>query len=333
MNNPWRLAACVLTSFIFCASAAANQRCDRFGRGYVGLFFNGVQNSLVQANEGLREVSLIRGLTASDGLPIEYQLAYNETDGFFDFLELYQQRSRELVPDIENNLGFFWGILRDGGTGPEWAALIANSVIGAEELLNGLRNDLSSFFPSRLSGSPAAADESRHRALINSSLITNRAIVMVAHSQGNLFANRAYDYASSLAPESQFALVHIAPASFKTNGRHILGDLDLVIQGLGAITPVPPTTDLMPGIAFRSPGANGKTDYLGHGLIEIYLNRSLAVGLSTIDAITQAFTTVQPPDAIDPDTPLPPNCDSTDFTTIIAVPRPRASGGELSGAP
>jgi len=322
-----RLACFILPALLVSTSALADQRCDRFGRGYVGLFFNGVQNTLDQANEGLRAIQGSRGTLSGSDIPVAYQLAYNETDGSFDFLELYQQRSREMVPEIENNLAFFWSLLRDGGTGPEWTALIANSIIGSEALLNGLRDDLSRFLPARLSGATTLADESQHRALINSSLIRNRAIVMIAHSQGNLFANRAFDYASTLAPSSQFALVHIAPASFKTNGRHVLGELDLVIQGLGRITPVPSTTDLMPGPPFRRPGANGQTDFLGHGLIEIYLNRHLAVGLSTIDAINQAFAVVQPPDAIDPDTPLPSNCDSTDFTPIPAVPRPRAPRG------
>ena len=97
-------------------------------------------------------------------------------------------------------------------------------------------------------------------------------MLFFAHSQGNLFANVAYDYALTKVSASNVKLVHVAPASPLLRGQHTLADLDLVINGLRLAGTVPPITDFIPGIALRQPGLNGFKDPLGHGLLEIYMN-------------------------------------------------------------
>ena len=57
-------------------------------------------------------------------------------------------------------------------------------------------------------------------------------LLFVSHSQGNLFANQAYNYAESDIGSDSVKTVHIAPAYITLNGEHTLADLDLVINSL-----------------------------------------------------------------------------------------------------
>jgi hypothetical protein len=90
-----------------------------------------------------------------------------------------------------------------------------------------------------------------------------------------LFANVAYDYAMTKTTSDSVKVVHVAPASPTVRGNYVLADLDLVINGLRLIGTVPAVTDHIPGYLLRPPGSNHETDFMGHGLLEIYLNESM----------------------------------------------------------
>jgi hypothetical protein len=91
--------------------------------------------------------------------------------------------------------------------------------------------------------------------------------LLVAHSQGNLFVNAAYDGLRANRPETQANFVHIAPASPTTRGEHGLSDLDLVINGLRVqgISSVQPSNWHIP---FST------VDASGHTLVDTYLDAS-----------------------------------------------------------
>jgi hypothetical protein len=134
----------------------------------------------------------------------------------------------------------------------------------------------------------AEVDAAEHRARLDKFALESDRMLFVAHSQGNLFMNKAYEYANKTMPEKSLAAVHIAPASTKLNGHHILADIDLVINGLRLTDglPVPSVTRWgVPGYLLRKPGLNDDKDWLGHGLLEIYLNPSLTIGADTNNAI------------------------------------------------
>jgi hypothetical protein len=118
-------------------------------------------------------------------------------------------------------------------------------------------------------------------------------MLFVAHSQGNLFVNPAYDYAKSKITTDSVATVHIAPASPRLTGDHTLADLDLVINGLRAVGTVASVTDLIPGYLLRPPGTNGKKDPLGHGLLEIYLNQAISVSTRIKSQINSAMSRLE----------------------------------------
>jgi len=80
----------------------------------------------------------------------------------------------------------------------------------------------------------ALLDYQRHRAQIDLHTMMGRKLFFVAHSQGNLFANRAYDYAirkRETAPDT-VKVFHIAPASFRLaypSATAVVADKDHVI--------------------------------------------------------------------------------------------------------
>lgn len=117
----------------------------------------------------------------------------------------------------------------------------------------------------------------------------------MAHSQGNLFANSAYQYALQKVSEDAVKVVHVAPASPLVYGDYALADLDLVISALRKVGSVPPVTDYIPGYLGRPAGENGKKDALGHGFLEIYLNQQLRISDRTKNSINIALDTLRAP--------------------------------------
>jgi hypothetical protein len=89
--------------------------------------------------------------------------------------------------------------------------------------------------------------------------------VLVAHSQGNLFVNAAYDGLRGSHPSTHVNTVHVAPASPSLRGKHGLSSFDLVINGLRAqgITSVQPANWNIPF---------GLADASGHALVATYLD-------------------------------------------------------------
>ena len=91
--------------------------------------------------------------------------------------------------------------------------------------------------------------------------------VLVAHSQGNLFVNVAYDGLRQTRWMTKASVVHVAPASPTLRGSHVLAEIDEVINGLrnfGAWTVQP--------INLWLNGRGG--DLSGHTYIGTYLDAS-----------------------------------------------------------
>jgi len=110
-------------------------------------------------------------------------------------------------------------------------------------------------------------DLSDHISILNDNTRSNISTTIVAHSQGNLFANEIranYTDTTSVAP---IYFVHVAPPSNTLAGKYILSDRDLIINGLGLLIPnsTPPPNVTLPLSGF---------DKTGHGFLETYLDKS-----------------------------------------------------------
>jgi len=251
--------------------------------GYVVGFFNGVWNTRIQAELGL---SIIRDSMFGEtynGEKVEYELFYNQTGSdregvtmLEDLAEVFQQRSTELDRVLANRWELFWEALGSSSDEASFIERFRTSIGRVSSQLASLLSAVYSDITARsvagwaylLSNPPTAADYATHHTRIKALAIENKKLALFAHSQGNLFANYAYDAAMTVTSPESVKVVHVAPASPTLRGGHSLADLDLVINGLRlqGIDSIPPITVGLPASHLVT------DDFSGHKLVETYLN-------------------------------------------------------------
>lgn len=237
--------------------AQTNSLCVQ--EGTVLAFFNGVLTTERNAQDLLNYLQSIHGDKSKNGEGIRYELMYNYTNGLDDFVETFDQRMKEQDGILFNRFELFLEALSGGGS---WWSNIINAVSGASTLLDELKNDIQASMTANLiamlGNPPTALNYQEQRLRLDNFILEGKKLLLIAHSQGNLFVNPAYDYVAAKLPVNAVKVVHIAPASPTVRGAHVLADLDLVINGLRlAGGNVQPITDTMPGYLLRPPGANG----------------------------------------------------------------------------
>lgn len=298
MNNKIK-AFTIATTLIFSNSLYAadipdeNNICQVSGDTVFALF-NGVTTPHNLALVNLGKLKAIHGSTSPDGSEIDYDLMYNHTDGYEDFVETFEQRFQE-QREIKDRWELFFQVLKDQGS---WWD---NIVLRVPELVvdaDNWRGILQANFIRNLSGLIADPPETisnyeEHKTKIDSWVLEGKKLLFVAHSQGNLFANNAYTYTTSKVPAESVKVVHIAPASPITNGSHVLASEDLVINGLRAFGTVPPITHTIP--VYNPLIDNNGRDFLGHGLIETYMNPAFGMFDSIKGHVDQALTDLKAP--------------------------------------
>jgi hypothetical protein len=273
--------------------------------GYTVGFFNGVWNTELDAIDGrnalqvaFREASGNSNDTYNDE-DVSYQLFYNHTGstvgatGLQDIAEVFLQRANELDPTgvlAQNNYYFFWESL--GGATPGYAASagVVNSLIANfmadffnQEGIQAAVTTLSALFSSPPTLSDYAAQQSTLAALASA----GRKFVLVAHSQGNLFVNQAYDYIQPIVGSTRVKAVHIAPASPTLRGQWVLADIDVIINGLRAANGL----NSVPAVNLDIPTSSA--DISGHMLVDTYLDPTRAGRAATELLLTNAFSALQ----------------------------------------
>ncbi len=110
---------------------------------------------------------------------------------------------------------------------------------------------------------------------------------MVAHSQGNLFVNSAFDGLRVNRPEALAQVVHVAPASPTLRGDYVLANIDLVINALRVSGPfsVPDVNIFLPV---------HRADFSGHGFEPTYLDKTRDAYARTIGMITVSLEALAP---------------------------------------
>lgn len=256
--------------------AFGQDQCER--NGVVFGFFNGVQTLEDDAQRALHQhLEVMYGPTTPNKEPITYELFYNDTQGFADFVETFEQRLQEQNGLLAGRFELFFSATQ--GEGGWWDALI-KAIPALGDLLKSLFDTFLATLLRGLTsqlGNPNMAEVSaRHQAQIDHWASLNQKMLLFAHSQGNLFVNKAYTHAVGKSGAEYVRVVHVAPASPSLSGRHTLADKDIVINGLRLTGTVASNTDEILPYSDRPPGLNGSRDLIGHGLLEIYLNPALS---------------------------------------------------------
>lgn len=266
--------------------------------GVTLFYLNGVQTTPSQANREQLALRRIHGDATEAEEQIQYEVLYNYSSGFKDIVETFGRSLEEQDGLLEGRFELFFEAL--AGDGAWWNA-IKTSVTSTADILSGFVElyedaavqNLTTLF----NNPPTAVNYQEHRTRIANRVLEGKKILFVAHSQGNLFVNAAYDFAASTAPVDSVKVVHIAPATTTLRGSHTLADTDLVINGLRAVGSVVDSTDTIPDHLSRAAGQNGKTDILGHGLVEIYMNPALSVSTrvrNQVDSALNSLATTTP---------------------------------------
>ncbi|MDR6456640.1 hypothetical protein [Variovorax paradoxus] len=242
-------------------------------------FFNGVWNTEKQAEDGLNALKSVVGSTHGDR-PIRYEKFYNQTGRSTgnteaqDIAETFIQRSTELDGVLADRWEHYWEMLsgRHRLAGSFTERLVSGLHDGGEafsQLIDSIASSMLAGFvkglASLLSNPPTAVDMADHLSRLQAIADEGSDFVLVAHSQGNLFVNLAYDGLKKSHPATLQAVVHVAPASPTVRGMHVLSDLDAVINGLrnfGSWT--------VQAINLWLPF--NKADASGHTLVGTYLN-------------------------------------------------------------
>jgi hypothetical protein len=174
-------------------------------------FGNGINTIRKQAldNSEVIEKRLIASLPEPEYQLLQFDVAYNDTGGIFiDLLEAS-------IQDLQTDYSRFWRILGGIEIMPDWFAVIMNEIAASVDKVALVTTD-------------SLADQvNDYKTKINE----GKKILLVAHSQGNFFANQAYGILNSTAKPS-FGIVSVAnPDSFVADeGSHTTLEEDDVIE-------------------------------------------------------------------------------------------------------
>jgi hypothetical protein len=246
-------------------------------------FFNGVWNTRKQAEDGLDALIGLIGPTHK-GVELQYENFYNQTGSgnsntmLQDIAEVFVQRGKELDGVLNSRWEHYWELL--AGKQAEGDSLTSRLLNGLgngasalaglfDATFNAMLGQMFSGYSQMLSSPPTAADVAQHLTKLRALADEEASFVLIAHSQGNLFVNSAYDGLRRSHPDTKVGVVHVAPASPTLRGEHMLADIDLVINGLRiqGINTVASNNINLP---------TSKSDLSGHTLVGTYLDAARA---------------------------------------------------------
>jgi hypothetical protein len=261
--------------------------------GFTVAFFNGVGNTYgnavasMHATQAAIQESQSTTNDVYDSEDVQYEVMYNTTASqaanvfdpvnttiLQDVAEVFVQRAQELDPTGTVGTNFFYmfwewnegapqnysnSLSNNSATNNFFANFVNAAVTAAAGALANLYG----------SQAPTAADYGQQEAQLTADAAAGRKLLLVAHSQGNLFVNHGYDFILPVVSAARVKVVHVAPASVTLRGDYELSTGDLVINGLRLVNGFASIVDPNISPPFTS------VDPSGHGYTEIYLSAAL----------------------------------------------------------
>jgi len=237
----------ILTLFLTSNASVAGECFISKQKFSVG-FFNGVGNTLKQATKSSQN------LKSKTHYPVT--LYYNHTEGITkDLLEAYEQRLAE-IPFAErakeaNGQKFLFYQFMNGATSK-------NDSPEIKAAINKFAGDVRRLERVASTRPITVADYTDHDRQLDSELQVTSRVALVAHSQGNLFANHVFESLSKTR-QKRAGVIHVAPASVHLHGKYILSKTDMIVRPISTM----PANITIPYNIFA--------DHTGHGFSESYL--------------------------------------------------------------
>jgi hypothetical protein len=262
-----------------------------------------------------------------NGSPLTHDLYYNTTvNKLLDLFEALDQRLVAYQEQHQNDtLAAYWDLLFDvidwknGSTSilGQLALIFSDAATLVQALTEILETDTQALLIQLLDSSPTAVDYACHQSYVDAHVANQDSMVFVGHSQGSLFLNVAYDYATSKTPAVQAVYVApaAAPSTLRGGGVYVLDNNDIVIGALSLVVPTEPSNVDIPSFLAQGIGTDPSKnpivppDWSGHKFVDTYLNTTLATFPAVQSDVASALATVQPPPCAGP--PAPPSTTGT----------------------
>lgn len=243
------------------ASAQVETKCESRYRVYFG---NGIRNVAEDWEASRLVLSKMIG-ARFNGVPVSYSNAINPTGGFIDDLQRVFQQKLSENPDLSWELLVRASLGLINGISPELAKFVLDLIIKTEtESSAELKKKWEAVY-SYIDGRVTT-----HVADYTRDILENgRRVLLVAHSQGNLYANASHRllYTNPEITPGSFATIGVAtPANYVAGGgTYLTSDADVVINALRSII-----TDQVLPANVSIPLDTGELS--GHNFIKTYMH-------------------------------------------------------------
>ena len=225
------------------------------------VFVNGIQNSF---DDAIASLQVLKGSLQARQLDKGYVYgnAYNATYGFFaDMQQVFQQKHHE-----QHSARDFWRYVDGGAARPGWMS---------QAMMDGYIKTL---------GSGQQMHElPDHVGMYRRYLGEGRKVVLVAHSQGNLYANVGQNLLVSGPDKAVGKVMTVGVASpaqyVLPRSTYVTSQDDFVINALRLVAKVLPANARV--------GFQPFNDLMGHSFTKIYLNKDYAVSSTILRQVSQ----------------------------------------------
>ncbi len=262
---------------IFCADAniPITKTVVVFANGVLVKTEGDAWSSLKEIKKKLKEI-----YSPEEMATMEFKVAYNKSHGLLDFFEAVLQKGLS-----ENPVVSFWRLIGNFDPMPNWAQekikdIAASLDVG--ELIGGV-------------------SLSKHLKLYRNSIKEGKKVLVVAHSQGNFFANQAHDllyYGNGPIEQQSFGIVSVAnPSGFvggSIDGLYTTLEEDKVIASIRLILIGLPLAE-KPLPANIENGELVTMEPLGHFFLDSYLVSDSNSKAKIINDIITGISALQQP--------------------------------------
>lgn len=292
-----KLTNIVTTLFLLTGSVAAygfeaiGDSCEK--KGYAVAYINGVNTSWADAYSNLLHLRAKMGIGDRFGNnqePVTYELYYNTTASensktiFEKLVESWIKRNPRLQRITSQHWEVFRSFVEEGNNDDaSWRSL--------REVYTEAVPEFGPFFSSfmdeyskqsieeliRLVANPPEWEHTaRHITRVKALALEGKKIMMVAHSQGNVYVKPLYEAALSTEgfESDSISVLHLAPPNSNLNGPYLTVNQDKVISGLAQkseLGAVPSSNTDIPGSHIED------TDITGHSFVNTYMNPEIGL--------------------------------------------------------
>lgn len=234
--------------------------------GYTLVYSNGIMNDEGSIGESMVLLEAAFGDTVND-LPLDYKNALDRSNGFYlDVASVLQQQA-----DLYAGDGLTWSDIISIYFGLTPIGIALSIITGINDALQQFIITNTAALMSQYAdlSDTIAATLAEHVALYQDLLDNHQRVLIVAHSQGTIYANAAYAEVMSTPdnPKDALRIVSVAalvPSIADGKGRYVTSSNDLAVNLLrtGANNSI---------LAANVDDPASTADFKGHGFKEIYM--------------------------------------------------------------